>query len=136
MLDDYFRQYGLIAMFTGIAVFVPTSMLMLSLLASKLPGRFGKIRPRRPNRTKLSTYECGMDPIGSRWMQFNPRYYYYALLFVVFDVETVFLYPWAVRYGVSTQEFGIATLFAMFVFLGVVTVGYVYAWRKGALEWL
>lgn len=135
MLDDYFRQYGLIAMFTGIAVFVPTSMLALSLLASKLPGRFGKIRPRRPNRAKLSTYECGMDPIGSRWMQFNPRYYFYALLFVVFDVETVFLYPWAVRYGVLTREFGVATLFAMFAFLGVVTLGYVYAWRKRALEW-
>ena len=77
-----------------------------------------------------------MKPAGSRWVRFNIRDYYFAVVFVVFDVETVFLYPWAVRYGVLSKEFGFFAFGAMMVFLGVVTLGYVYAWRKRALEWV
>lgn len=131
MLDDYFRQYGLIGMFAVVAIVTPVAMLVVSYLAT-----FVRIRATRPTPAKLSTYECGMKPVGSRWVRFNIRYYYYAVVFVVFDVETVFLYPWAARYGVLSKEFGIAALGAMLVFLGVVTVGYVYAWRKRALEWV
>ena len=78
--------------------------------------------------------ECGHS--APKPARFNFRYYYYALLFVVFDVETVFLYPWAVRYGVLTKQFGLFALGAVLVFLAVVTVAYVYAWRKKALEWV
>ena len=76
-----------------------------------------------------------MRPLGAKPSRFNFRYYYYALLFVAFDVETVLLYPWAVRHGVLSSQFGWAALGAVFVFLFVVTVGYLYAWRKKALEW-
>ncbi|MBM3956485.1 MAG: NADH-quinone oxidoreductase subunit A [Gemmatimonadetes bacterium] len=131
MFDEYLRQYGLIAMFVIVAVAVPIAALALSYACT-----FVRIRASRPTSAKLSTYECGMRPVGSRWMRFNIRYYYYAVVFVVFDVETVFLYPWAARYGVLSKQFGFAVFGAMMVFLGVVTLGYVYAWRKGALEWV
>ncbi len=131
MLDDYFRQYGLLLLFAAIAVTVPVGMLALSYAASLV-----KIRPSRPTPVKLTAYEGGMRPYGPKPARFNFRYYYYALLFVVFDVETVFLYPWAVRYGVLTKQFGIFALAAVLLFLAVVTVAYVYAWRKKALEWV
>ena len=72
-----------------------------------------------------------MDTIGKTWVQFNFRYYFFALLFVLFDIEVVFLYPWAVAY----QKLGLFALVEMVVFIGILMVGYVYAWRKGALEW-
>ena len=131
MLDDYFRQYGLLFLFAAIAVTVPMGMLALSYAAT-----FVKIRPARPTAVKQTAYEGGMRPFGPKPARFNFRYYYYALLFVVFDVETVFLYPWAVRYGVLTKQFGLFALGAVLVFLAVVTVAYVYAWRKKALEWV
>ncbi len=131
MLDDYFRQYGLLLLFAAIAVTVPLGMLALSYAAS-----FVRIRPRRPTPVKEIAYEGGMRPFSPKPARFNFRYYYYALLFVVFDVETVFLYPWAVRYGVLTKQFGLFALGAVLVFLAVVTIAYVYAWRKKALEWV
>jgi len=131
LLDDYFRQYGLLGMFVLVAIAVPVALLLISYLGSLI-----RIRATRPTPAKMSTYECGMKPIGSRWVRFNIRYYYYAVVFVVFDVETVFLYPWAARYGVLSKEFGLIAFGAMMVFLGVVTLGYVYAWRKRALEWV
>ena len=100
----------------------------------------GNITPeevkRRAQIVKLATYESGMRAVGTRWTRFNFRYYYYALLFVVFDVETIFLYPWAVKYGVMTKQFGFAALGAVLIFLIVVTFAYAYAWRKRALEWV
>ena len=131
MLDDYFRQYGLLLLFAAIAVTVPVGMLALSYAAS-----FVKIRPTRSTPVKETAYEGGMRPFSPKPTRFNFRYYFYALLFVVFDVETVFLYPWAVRYGVLTKQFGLFALGAVLVFLAVVTVAYVYAWRKKALEWV
>ena len=80
-------------------------------------------------------YECGMRVDSDRWQGYNLRYYYYALLFVIFDIETVFLFPWAVKYGVLSKEFGVSVLLAMILFLFVVTIGYVYAWKKGDLQW-
>ncbi|MBI4202159.1 MAG: NADH-quinone oxidoreductase subunit A [Chloroflexi bacterium] len=127
MLDDYFRQYALIAIFILGAAMIPVGMLMLSWLAS-----FVRIRPNKPNLVKYDLYECGVQPIGpSHWTQFNFRYYMYALLFVVFDVETVFLYPWAIQYNVL----GLLALLEMFVFVLILGIGLVYAWRKRALEW-
>lgn len=126
MLDDYFRQYGLIAIFAVIAFIVPASMLMLSWLASRLG-----VRPNNPNPVKLDTYECGMQAIGGRWRQFNFRYYMYAILFVVFDVEVVFLYPWATKF----LHLELFALIEMAAFVLILLVGWAYAWRKRDLEW-
>ena len=93
MFEDYFRQYGIVGLLLVVAILIPTGMLAAGWLAGLL-----KTRPKRPNPVKQEMYECGMEPIGGKWMQFNFRYYMFALLFVIFDVETVFLYPWAVHF--------------------------------------
>lgn len=126
MFDDYFRNYGLVAIFIIVSVVVPTSMLLVSWLSS-----FVGIRPVRPNPVKSETYECGMQPVGGRWQRFNFRYYTYALLFVVFDVEVVFIYPWAVRFN----QLPLFALLEMVVFIAVLMVAWAYAWRKQDLEW-
>ena len=126
MLEDYFRQYGLIAIFAVIAVIVPTSMLLMSRMASK----FG-IRPNNPTPVKQDTYECGVETIGGRWNQFHFRYYMYAILFVIFDVEVVFLYPWATKF----RKLELFALIEMAVFVLILLVGWAYAWRKRDLEW-
>lgn len=89
------------------------------------------VRPRRPYREKLKAYESGMDPFGDARMSFPMRYYIIAMLFVIFDIEAVFLYPWAVVFG----ELGLTGLLEMIFFIAVLLVGYLYAWKKGALEW-
>ncbi len=90
------------------------------------------IRPNKPDPTKKSTYECGLETIGETWVRFRAQYYIYALVFVIFDIETVFLYPWAVAYN----QLGLFALVEMFIFLGILVGGLLYAWRKGVLEWL
>ena len=130
MLDDYFRQYGLIAIFSALAVAVPTGMLLASWVFSLL-----KIRPHSPNPIKQSIYECGFETLSGKWSQFNFRYYSFALIFVVFDVEVVFLFPWAASFGVLSREFGVFVLLEMAVFVGILIVGWLYAWRKGAFQW-
>ena len=129
-LDDYFRQYGLIAMFGALAVVVPTGMLMMSWMLSVVG-----IRPYRPSAIKQSIYECGFETLSGKWSQFNFRYYAIALIFVVFDVEVVFLFPWAASFGVLSAKFGLLALVEMGAFVGILVVGWLYAWRKGALEW-
>ena len=89
------------------------------------------VRPKRPNRRKETTYECGLDTQGPTWIQFKISYFMYALIFVVFDVETVFLYPWAVTFNSS----GIFAFGEMLVFIGILALGLWYAWKEGALEW-
>ncbi len=117
-------------MFLMIAVAVPVGMLATSYLAE-----FIRVRPSLTSKIKRTTYESGLRPFSAKPRLFNMRYYYYAILFVVFDVETVLLFPWAIEYGVLSKQFGIAAFLAVLVFLIVVTLGYLYAWRKGALEW-
>ena len=129
-LDGYFRQYGLIVIFAALAVAVPAGMLILSWLLSLV-----NIRPRMPSAIKQSIYECGFETLSGRWSQFNFRYYSLALIFVVFDVEVVFLFPWAASFGVLSRQFGLFVLLEMAVFIGILVVGWLYAWRKGALEW-
>ena len=129
-LDDYFRSYGLIAIFAAIAVAVPTGMLVMSWTLSHV-----KIRPHNPTPIKSSIYECGFETLSGRWSQFNFRYYSIALIFVVFDVEVVFLFPWAASFGVYSRQFGTFVLLEMAVFIGILVVGWLYAWRKGSLEW-
>ena len=128
--DDYFRQYGLIAIFAALAVGVPTAMLLMSWMLSLM-----NIRPRLPSAIKQSIYECGFETISGRWSQFNFRFYAFALIFVVFDVEVVFLFPWAASFGVMSATFGVYVLLEMVVFVGILVVGWLYAWQKGSLEW-
>ena len=130
MVEDYFRQYGLLTVFAAIAVTVPVSMLLMSWTATKI-----KVRPHRPTPVKLETYECGFSPVGGKWT-FNARYYTFALLFVIFDVETVFLYPWASQFGVLSTQFGVFALLEVAVFGIILGIGWGYAWRKRALEWI
>ncbi|MDP6548811.1 MAG: NADH-quinone oxidoreductase subunit A [Dehalococcoidia bacterium] len=126
MLDDYFRQYGLIAIFVAVSFLVPAGMLIMSWLMSRMG-----IRPNNPTPVKLETYECGMEALGGRWNQFNFRYYMYAVLFVIFDVEVVFLYPWAAKF----LQLKLFALIEMGAFVTILLVAWAYAWRKRDLEW-
>lgn len=88
--------------------------------------------PKKPNPIKQSTYECGIEPVGEGWVQFKAQYYIFALVFLVFDVETVFLFPWAVKLG----QLGMFAVIEGIVFILILVAGLVYTWRKGMLEWL
>ncbi len=118
-------DYGYIAILLIAAVTVPIFILLLANVVS-----YKSKRPD-PDNVKSSTYECGMRTIGSSWVQFNFRYYFYALLFVIFDIETVFLLPWAVHFR-QLKLFG---FIEMLIFILILTVGLVYAWRKKVMEW-
>jgi NADH-quinone oxidoreductase subunit A len=117
LLSAYFPVLVLIVLATGFAV----GALVLSYL----------IGPKRPNPEKIRPYECGMSPIGTARQRIPVRFYLIAMLFILFDIETVFLYPWAVVFG-RLKMFG---FIEMIVFIGILLIGYAYVWRKGALEW-
>ena len=87
--------------------------------------------PKKPNPIKQTTYECGVETVGDSWVQFKAQYYIFALVFLVFDVETVFLFPWAVRLG----ELGLFAVIEGIIFILILIAGLVYTWRKGMLEW-
>jgi NADH-quinone oxidoreductase subunit A len=89
------------------------------------------LRPRRPYPDKLSTYECGEEPVGNTWVKINVRFYVVALIFIVFDVEVVFLFPWALVF----KNLGMFAFIEMAVFLSILVVGYAYVWVKGDLDW-
>lgn len=92
------------------------------------------LRPHRPSIAKLTTYECGVDPVGADWAQAQIRYYVYAYLYVLFAVESVFLFPWAVTF--DRPGFGVTTMVEMGIFVALISIGLLYAWRKGVLRWL
>lgn len=115
------RQYLTIFIFGLLAV----------ALVGLLLGASWLIRPNRRQPGKYVAYESGVDPIGSMWTQSQVRYYIFALLFVMFDVEAVFIFPWATR----LEAYGGFGLVEMFVFIGILLLGLVYAWRKGVLRW-
>ena len=120
-MTAYFQAYGTLAALLALSVgFVAVAF-----------GANRALRPNRPTLGKLTTYESGMDPIGSSWSQTQIRYYVFAFLFVIFDVESVFLFPWAVVF----QDLGAAAFWEMVVFIGVLAVGLLYAYRKGVLKW-
>lgn len=89
------------------------------------------LSPRQRGPERRTTYESGVEPIGGAWIQFNIRYYMFALVFVIFDVETVFLYPWAIAFS----KLGLLAFIEALIFIAILVVALVYAWRKGALEW-
>lgn len=90
------------------------------------------IRPKKPTKEKLTTYECGEEPVGDAWVKFNIRFYIIALVFIIFDVEVVFLFPWAVVF----KNMGMFAFVEMFIFLAILFVGFVYLWARGDLEWV
>lgn len=103
------------------------------LIAIPLPLLLAKlVRPENPTKEKLMPYECGIDPVDNARGRYTVRYYIVAILFVVFDVETIFLFPWAVKF----KAFGTFGLVEMLIFLAILIVGYVWIWKKGALEWV
>ncbi len=110
-------------------VFLAVCVLMTAavLAAAAILG----VRSRRRTRLTTTTYECGEEPEGPAWLKFHPRYYVVALVFVLFDVEAVFLFSWAV----VLRELGLRGIVAMFVFIGVLLLGWLFALRKGALQW-
>src|SRR5438132_8996702 len=101
-------------------------LLPVTLLAVKL------VRTENPHKTKLMPYECGIDPVDNARGRYTVRFYIVAILFVVFDVETIFLFPWAVQF----KALGLFGLLEMFIFLGILVIGYLWIWKKGALEWI
>ena len=102
------------------------------VLVSVMLGAGSLIRPRRPQPQKYIAYESGVDPVGTGWSQSQIRYYVFALLFVLFDVEAVFIFPWAVQ----LEALGVFGLVEMIVFIIILALGLVYAWRKGVLRWV
>ena len=120
-MQELLAQYVPILMFLGIAV----GLAVIIVLASYIAAR------QRPDSEKLSAYECGFDPFGDARGRFDVRFYLVAILFIIFDLEVAFLFPWAISLG----DIGLFGFWSMVVFLGVLTIGFVYEWKKGALEW-
>jgi len=124
--------------FSTILLFIIGGMLFVAagMLVSKI------IRPFRPNPEKLSSYECGEDPIGDAWGQFNIKFYIIALIFLVFEVEMIFLFPWATVFGkkeIIESSNGLWGWFAVaeiFIFIAILVLGLIYAWKKGFLDWI
>ncbi len=121
LLLEYLSRYFPILLFVFIAFVFGAGTLLISYF----------VQPKYPEPEKLSTYECGSEPFSDARMPFPVRYYIFAMLFVIFDVEVIFLYPWAVVFN----KIGLIGLVEMLIFIGLFLVAYVYAWRKGALEW-
>ncbi len=120
-MDDILREYLPILIFLGIAVGMSVAMVTASFVLAR----------QKPNSEKLSAYECGFEAFEDARGRFDVRFYLVAILFIIFDLEVAFLFPWAISLG-RIGEFG---FWSMVIFLGVLTVGFIYEWKKGALEW-
>ena len=118
---ELLREYLPILLFLGLAIALSVIMVVASLVVGR----------QKPDTEKLSAYECGFEAFEDARRKFDVRFYLVAILFIIFDLEVAFLFPWAVALG----EIGMFGFWSMVVFLGVLTVGFVYEWRKGALEW-
>lgn len=117
----YNNNYVLVAIFIALGILLPIAALTIGRL----------LRPSKPTEPKQTTYESGNEPVGESHVRFNIRYYLFALMFVIFDVETVFLYPWAVAY----DFLGLFALIEMLIFVALLVVGLIYAWKKKVLQW-
>jgi len=120
--ETMLEQYGTV----GIFLLVSIGFVLVTFGIARL------LRPHRPTDEKLQSYECGEPTIGPSWIQYNVRYYIFALLFVIFDVEVVFIIPWAVVY----KQLGLFALVEMLIFLAILIFGLLYAWKKGVLKWV
>ncbi len=112
--------------YVGLFIIVGMLIPIAALLVARL------LAPRKPNAIKQSTYECGIETVGDNWVQFKAQYYIFGLVFLVFDVETVFLFPWAV----SLNKLPLFAVFEGIIFILILLAGLVYAWKKGMLEWM
>jgi len=120
-VSDFLREYLLVLLFGLLAIGVVGAFISIASL----------LRPSRPSEGKLQNYESGVDPVGTGWSQSQIRYYIYALMFVMFDVEAVFIFPWAQR----LEAYGYFGLVEMVIFIFILALGLGYAWRKGVLRW-
>ena len=120
-LNSYLQGYLPLVVFVGVAAVISLAMLMMSFMVAY----------KRPDSEKLSAYECGFNAFDDARMKFDVRYYLVAILLIIFDLEVTFLFPWAVVFG----KVGVFGFWSMMVFLAVLTIGYLYEWKKGALEW-
>jgi NADH-quinone oxidoreductase subunit A len=120
-MESLLRAYFPILVFLAIAGGLAIVIVLTSLLLAR----------QRPDSEKLSPYECGFEPFEDARVRFDVRYYLVAILFIIFDLEVAFLFPWAVSLG----DIGLFGFFSMLIFLAVLTIGFIYEWRKGALEW-
>ena len=120
-LNTYLQGYLPLVVFIGVAAVISLAMLMMAFMVAY----------KQPDSEKLSAYECGFNAFDDARMKFNVRYYLVAILFIIFDLEVAFLFPWAV----GLAHIGVFGFLSMVAFLGVLTVGFIYEWRKGALDW-
>src|ERR1043166_7148324 len=120
-MDAYYNNYAFLAVFLAVAIIFPLLPLGIARI----------VAPRKPSQSKQDIYECGLESKGDAWVQFKVQYYIYALVFVVFDVETIFLFPWAVCFN----KLGMFAFVEMIVFLAILAAGLMYAWKKGVLDW-
>lgn len=120
-MDDLLRDYVPIVVFIGVAAIIGLALLVSPFLVAY----------RNPDPEKVSAYECGFNAFDDARMKFDVRFYLVSILFIIFDLEVAFLFPWAVSFG----EIGWFGFFSVMAFLGVLTIGFIYEWRKGALEW-
>jgi len=121
-MSEFLRAYLTVAVFGAVTIALLGGVLGLGSL----------IRPNRPTRDKLTSYESGVDPVGSQFGQSQVRYYIFALLFVLFDVEAIFIFPWAL----GLEDYDVFGLVEMAVFIVILALGLLYAWRKGVLRWV
>ena len=121
MLTDFLRDYLSIIIFLFIALGLSVGFIVLNFLFS----------PKKPDPEKLSAYECGFEAFGDSRMEFDVRFYLVAILFIIFDLEIAFLFPWAVSLG----NLGSLGFWSMMIFLSILTIGFIYEWKKGALDW-
>ena len=121
-MSDFLREYLLVGIFALLACGVVGAFIGLASL----------FRPNRPTAGKVMNYEGGVDPVGTGWSQSQIRYYIFALLFVMFDVEAIFIFPWAIR----LEAYGLFGLVEMMIFVFILLLGLLYAWRKGVLRWV
>ena len=121
MIYTFLTDYFSIIIFLIISLFLSIGFILINFLAS----------PSNPDPEKLSAYECGFDAFDDSRMEFDVRFYLVAILFIIFDLEIAFLFPWAISLG----ELGALGFWSMMFFLGILTIGFIYEWKKGALEW-
>ena len=120
-MSELLQQYLPLVVFIGVALAIVLALLVMPFLVAY----------RQPDPEKLSAYECGFNAFDDARMKFDVRFYLVAILFIIFDLEVTFLFPWAVAFG----RLGALGFWSMIVFLGILTVGFIYEWKKGALEW-
>lgn len=121
IIDQHLYNSLFLGIFLLVAILFPLAPIVIAHF----------VAPKKSNKIKNAAYECGVESKGDSWIQFKAQYYVYALIFVVFDIETIFIYPWAVAF----KQMGLFAFIEMIIFLAILAVGLIYAWQKNALEW-